>query len=121
MGEVLQRRFKDLVFRRIELMKGLHRTVASGLLGGAAGALMGATAFLAVNVLTPSAASADTLYRSPIHDNSLYGGDAYRGGGKTYYSVPDDSIHRNSLYDSQLRDREGNMWNCNSLGSCSPR
>lgn len=39
-------------------MKGLHRTVASGLVRGAAGALMGATAFLAVNVLVPSAAEA---------------------------------------------------------------
>jgi len=58
MGEVLQRRFKDLVFRRIELMKGLHRTVASDLVGGVTGALMGATAFLAVDVLMPSTAEA---------------------------------------------------------------
>ena len=40
-------------------MKGLHRSVASGLVGGIAGALMGATAFFAVNVLMPSAAAAN--------------------------------------------------------------
>ena len=58
MGEVPSRHSEDRVIRRIELMKGLHRTVASGLFGGAAGALMGATAFLAVNVLMPSVAEA---------------------------------------------------------------
>ena len=42
-------------------MKGLQRTVAAGLVGGVAGALMGATAFLAVNFLMPSTAEADSL------------------------------------------------------------
>ena len=39
-------------------MKGLSRTVASGFVGGVAGALMGATAFLAVTALIPSTAEA---------------------------------------------------------------
>ena len=39
-------------------MKGLHRTVAAGFVGGLAGALMGATAFLAVNGLMPSTVEA---------------------------------------------------------------
>ena len=69
--------------------------------------------------ILPLTSYSDTLYRSTIHDNSLYGGPAYRGGGKTYYTVPDNSIHRNSLYDSQLKDRDGNTYNCNSLGSCT--
>ena len=64
---------------------------------------------------------ADTLYRNSLYDNSLYGGEAYRGGGKTYHTIPDDSIYRNSLYDSQLKDEDGNIYNCNSLGSCSYR
>jgi len=98
-------------------MKGLGRVVV----GSAVGGLLGAAAFFAVEGLMPKGSNADTLYRSPIHDNSLYGGPAYRGGGTTYYTVPDNSIHRNTLYDSQLRDRDGNTYNCNSLGSCSPR
>ena len=36
--------FEDLVFREIKFMKDLPRTAASGLVGGVAGALMGATA-----------------------------------------------------------------------------
>ena len=42
-------------------MEGLQRTVAAGLVGGVAGALMGAAAFLAVNVLMPSTAEAVSL------------------------------------------------------------
>ena len=61
MREVLSRHFEDLVFRRIKSMKGLSHTAASGLVGGFAGALMGATAFLAVNVLLPSTVEANPL------------------------------------------------------------
>ena len=43
--------FEDLVFREIKFMKGLSRTVASGWIGGVAGALMGATAFTALQAL----------------------------------------------------------------------
>ena len=96
-------------------MKGLSHVVIGSITGG----LLGAAAFFAIDGLIPSAAESDTLYRSPLHDNSLYGGPAYRGGGTTYHNVRDNSIHRNSLYDSQLRDRDGNTYNCNSLGSCS--
>jgi hypothetical protein len=71
--------------------------------------------------LSLSPASAQTLYRSPMYDNSLRGGPAYRGGGQTYYQVPDNSLKRNTLYDSQLQDRQGNVYNCNSLGSCRYR
>ena len=81
--------------------------------------------FLPFLLLTISSISnelkADTLYRSPLYDNSLYGGEAYRGGGKTYHTIPDNSIQRNSLYDSQIKDRDGNIYNCNSLGSCRYR
>ena len=51
----------DPAIRRIELIKGLQLTVAAGLVGGVAGALMGATAFLAVNFPMPSTAEADSL------------------------------------------------------------
>ena len=81
--------------------------------------------FLPFLLLTISSISnelkADTLYRSPLYDNSLYGGEAYRGGGKTYHTIPDNSIQRNSLYDSQIKDRDGNIYNCNSFGSCRYR
>ncbi len=61
MGEVPSDHYGDPDIRRIELMKGLHRTVASGLVGGFAGALLGVTAFVAVNALMPSTVAADSL------------------------------------------------------------
>ena len=75
-------------------------------------------AIAGLGMVTTSSMS-DTLYRSPLYDNSLRGGPSYRGGGKTYYTVPENSLRRNSLYDSQLQDSDGNMYNCNSLGSCT--
>ena len=58
MGEVMPRHFDDLVLNRIGLMKTLHRTVVSGLVGGLAGSLLGAAAFLTVDALIPSTAEA---------------------------------------------------------------
>lgn len=66
-------------------------------------------------------ASAQTLYRAPIYDNSIRGGDAYRGGNRTYYTVPDNDIYRNRIYDMQLRDDNGKIYNCNNIGSCRPQ
>ena len=54
----MPRHFDDLVLNRIELMKGLHRTVISGLIGGLAGSFLGAAAFVAVDALIPSTAEA---------------------------------------------------------------
>ena len=54
----MPRHFDDLVLNRIELMKGLHRTVISGLIGGLAGSFLGAAAFVAVDALMPSTAEA---------------------------------------------------------------
>lgn len=76
---------------------------------------------LGIGSVIEPAATAQTLYRAPIYDNSLNGGPAYRGGGETYYQVPDNSINRNTLYDSQLKDSNGNIYNCNSLGNCQYR
>jgi len=62
MGEVPTDHSGDRYIRRIELMKGLaaagFRTAAAGLVGGFAGALLGATAFITVNLLLPSIAEA---------------------------------------------------------------
>ena len=58
MGEVMPRHFDDLVLNRIGLMKSLHHTVVSGLVGGLAGSLLGAAAFLTVDALMPSTAEA---------------------------------------------------------------
>lgn len=64
---------------------------------------------------------ADYLYRNEAYDNSIYG-KAYRSGsGKTYYEMDDDDPYRSSIYDSQIKDREGNIYNCNSIGSCKYR
>ena len=54
----MPRHFDDLVLNRIELMKDLHRTVISGLIGGLAGSFLGAAAFVAVDALMPSTAEA---------------------------------------------------------------
>ena len=79
MREVLSRHFEELVFRRINFMKGLQRTAASGFVGGVAGALMGATAFLAVNVLMPSSAEAQMTCRH----SELMGTTTWSGPGGT--------------------------------------
>lgn len=51
MGEVGAPHFEDLVLREIKFMKGLSRTAVSGLVGGVAGALMGASAVTARQAL----------------------------------------------------------------------
>ena len=118
MGDVPSRHSEDRVIRRIELMKGLHRTVASGLVGGAAGALMGAAACLAVNVLVPSTAGAETLYPS---GRGLYSGNSYQDSSGKYYD--DDPLYgpKGGLYGGGvLVDEDGNQYDCDTSGSCSP-
>tara|TARA_S200000501_G_scaffold185501_1_gene174536 strand:+ start:471 stop:725 length:255 start_codon:yes stop_codon:yes gene_type:complete len=66
----------------------------------------------------PNSSKAETVYRNELYDNSLTGGEAYTGGGETYYSIPESDLRRNSLYDYQLEDRDGNIYNCDSLGRC---
>jgi hypothetical protein len=66
-------------------------------------------------------ASAQTLYRAPAYDNSIRGGEAYRGGNRTFYTVPNNDMYRNRIYDMQLRDDNGKIYNCNNIGSCRPQ
>lgn len=79
---------------------------------------LGAFAFAAA-VLLSGDGKAQTLFRDPLYDSPLYGGPAYRGNGQIYYQVPDNSIHRNRLYDSQLRNQDGDLYNCDSIGICT--
>ncbi|MBO8228511.1 hypothetical protein HA150_06305 [Prochlorococcus marinus XMU1414] len=65
-----------------------------------------------------SNSKAEYLYRNEAYDNSIYGNDAYRSsGGKTFYEIDDDDYRRSGAYDSQIIDKEGNLYNC-SYGSC---
>ncbi len=74
---------------------------------------------LTVNSI-PNNLKAQTLYRYELGDNNIMrpGGKAYRGGGETYYTVPENDLFRNKLYDSQIRDSAGNIYNCDSFGNC---
>ena len=56
--------------------------------------------FIAISgLITISPLSADTLYRSEM-DDGLWG-EGYRGGGRSYQSLPDNDIYRNTLFQGQ--------------------
>ena len=106
--------FEDLVFRRIKFTKGLHRTVASGLVGGVAGFLLGTTAFLAVNVLMPSSASADSLYPA---GRGRYGGSAYQDSSGTYWDQ-NTQYGRGRYGGGSFSDDDGRTIECDTRGMC---
>ena len=70
-------------------------------------------------VLSGTSVSADTLYRDSFNHNTLGGSGTYNSGGYTQRN--DHDLNRNSLYDATLQDSNGNLYDCNSLGSCSSR
>lgn len=74
------------------------------------------TALLALFV---APATAQTLYRDPFNYNPIGGSATYNNG--RYTELNQNDIHRNSLYDSTIRDRNGNLYDCNSIGTCNQR
>lgn len=74
---------------------------------------------LTAALLVAAPASAQYLYRDPVNYNPL-GGRATYGYG-SYTELNQNDINRNRLYDSTLKDRNGNLYDCNSLGFCQNR
>lgn len=64
-------------------------------------------------------ASAQYLYQDPFNHNPL-GGSATYGQGR-YTELDQNDIHRSPIYDSTLKDRDGNYYDCDSLGICRSR
>ena len=92
MGDVLTTTYSDVVIRRFEQMKSFNRTVAGAFAGGVAGALMALSTMFVMDVLNPKPANANDLSHSSIHDNTL-----------------------------QDIARDGNFYDCNSIGFCHSR
>ena len=91
-------------------MKGLRRVVV----GSAVGGLLGAAAFFAVDGLMPSKVSSEMIRRTGQH---YTGGSSYNYG--KYYDQPD--WKQKPWKGTQIRDREGNSWNCPTYSStCRP-
>ncbi len=71
-------------------------------------------------LITIPPVSADTIYRSEMDDGIW--GRGYRGGGSSYQALPDNDIHRNTLYDETLRDDQtGEYYDCDYLTGCRSR
>jgi len=87
-------------------MKGLGRVV----IGSAVGGLLGAAAFFAVDSLIPNKVSAEMIRRTGEH---YTGGSSYNYGN--YYDKP--SYQQQPWRGTQIRDREGNSWNCPTWSS----
>ena len=93
------------------VMNGFPRTIAAGLAGGLAGSLLGATAFLAVDVLMP--AHADTIYRDSSPINSVNGRPSYDGGAFV-------ETRTNGLGSVIKNNSTGREYQCDNNGNCYP-
>ncbi len=62
---------------------------------------------------------ADYIRRTPLYDSTLYNEKAYNNGD--YMELSPNSLQRSSLYDSTIRDKNGNLYDCGSLGYCRKR
>ena len=65
------------------------------------------------------AVKADTLWRDSFNHNTLGGSGTYNSGD--YTELRDNDINRSTIYDSTIQDRNGNLYDCNSIGSCHSR
>ena len=65
------------------------------------------------------AVKADTLWRDSFNHNPLGGSGTYNNGD--YTELRDNDINRSTIYDSTIQDRNGNLYDCNSIGSCNSR
>lgn len=63
--------------------------------------------------------AAEMLYQDGINFDPLGGVGTYNNGDYTQLS-PND-INSNSLYEGTIRDRNGNLYDCDFIGSCHSR
>jgi hypothetical protein len=73
---------------------------------------------VAMTLITP-AAKADTLWKDSFNHNTLGGSGTYNSG--EYTQLRDNDINRSSIYESTIQDRDGNLYDCNSIGTCNSR
>ena len=95
-------------------MKSIFNIAQTTIKGLAAGALL-STALL----IPAPEVKAETMWRDSFNHNTLGGSATYNNGD--YTQLRNNDINRNSLYESTIQDRDGNLYDCNSLGTCNSR
>ena len=69
--------------------------------------------------LGSTSVKAEYLRRTPLSDSTLYNEKAYNNGA--YMELSPNSLQRSSLYESTIKDKNGNLYDCGSLGYCRKR
>lgn len=72
----------------------------------------------AVAIAAP-AARADYLYSDPYSYDTFGDRPTYNNGG--YTELDSNDWQRSNIHDSTLKDRDGNLYDCNNIGQCSSR
>ena len=70
-------------------------------------------------VVSTQEVKAETMWRDSFNHNTLGGSATYNNG--EYTQLRNNDINRNSLYESTIQDRDGNLYDCGSLGQCNSR
>ena len=73
----------------------------------------------AATLLLAAPVSAEMLYSDPFNYNPLGGTNTYNNGN--YTQLDQNDIKSSPLYESTIQDRNGNLYDCNNIGSCHSR
>ena len=105
-----------------KLTRFTNGKVSNGVLNAVANTVgMIATALTlttAVAIAAPSA-RADHLYSDPYSFDTFGDRPTYNQGG--YTELDSNDWQRSNIYDSTIKDREGNLYDCNNIGQCHSR
>ena len=71
----------------------------------------------ALTLITPAANAYDLYQDSWSHD--VWDRPTYNRGD--YTELDSDDWQRSNIYDSTLKDRDGNLYDCNNIGQCNSR
>lgn len=93
--------------------------VALNVIANTAGMIASAVAITTAVAVFTQAAKADTLYSDPFSYDTFGNRPTYNQGG--YTELDSNDWQRSTIYDSTLQDRDGNLYDCNSIGSCHSR
>ena len=82
-------------------------------------ALIAALSFGAAAVVEAPMAKADYLYSDPYSYDNFGNRPTYNQGG--YTELDSNDWQRSNIHDSTLKDRDGNLYDCNNIGQCHSR
>jgi len=72
----------------------------------------------AMTLITP-AAKADTLYSDPFSYDTFGGRQTFNNGD--YTRLDNNDFNSSPIYEDTLQDRNGNLYDCDWIGSCRAR